>query len=140
MNYFDDLQKKEKLHFAAENGDLTEIEKLIEAGFLINQFDEAGETPLTRAAKENRIDAVKLLIKLGADVNLRDEEKIGETPIRAVAENCSFEMAEVLIKAGANPKIPGWMMLTALDKAQNRKKPEGIAVYQLLISAAKKFP
>ena len=46
-------------------------------------------------------------------------------------------MAELLVNAGANPTIPGWMQLTALDRARDRKKDEGKRVYELLVKAAK---
>ena len=31
------------------------------------------------------------------------------------------------------------MMLTALDKSEERKKPEGVRVHQLLLKAAQRF-
>jgi len=56
-----------------------------------------------------------------------------------VAGNCSFEVAKLLIDSGADPTIPGWMQLTAVHKARDRKRPEGLRVHQLLEQAARKF-
>ena len=74
----------------------------------------------------------------GADVNAHDKEKIGETPLGLVAANCSYKMAELFIAAGADPTIPGWMKITALDRAAKRKKEEGKKVYSLLLGVSRK--
>ena len=39
-----------------------------------------------------------------------------------------------MIRVGANPIIPGWMQLTALYRAGNRKEGEGKRVYKLLLA------
>jgi len=131
--------EKEKLHIAAEDGNLEKVKSLVSEGFDLNAFDEdLSLTPLHCAAKNENIDVVKFLIAAGAEINTHDEDRIGETPLGEVASSCSYEIAETLIKAGANPIIPGWMGLTALDRAKERKKPDGIRVYELLLKAAKK--
>lgn len=137
-NFNDDWYEQEKLHFAIRKGDLKEAQNLIDQGYDINGFDMEGNTPLLYAASENNLDAVKFLLDLGADVNAHDEEKIAETPLGQVAQNCTYEMARTLIDAGADPTIPGWMQITALDRAEERKKPEGVRVYELLKKASKK--
>ena len=135
----EDWYIKEQLHIAAGDGDLKRVKKLIDEGYDLQAFDEGlSFTPLHYAVKNAQIEAVKYLISLGADVNAHEEEKIGETPLGEVAENCTYEMAEILVKAGANPIIPGWMQLTALDRASERKKDEGRRVYELLLETAKK--
>jgi ankyrin repeat protein len=78
------------------------------------------------------------LLSVGANVNAYDEGRIGETPLGAVAESCSYEMAKLLVDAGANPAIKGWMGLTAIYRAKQRKKTEGQSVYDLLIETAKR--
>jgi len=135
----DDWYEKERLHRAAESGDIEEIKALLEQGLPINAFDEdLSRTPLHYAAIEGRIDAVRYLIEAGADVNAHEEEKIGETPLGAVAANCTFEMAKILIEAGADPTILGWMTLTALDRSAERKRPEGKKVHKLLVDTVKR--
>jgi ankyrin repeat protein len=134
-----DWYEKEQLHFAADDGDLDKVKNLLEQGSDVNAFDEdLYFTPLHFAAKGGHIEVVKYLLSVGADVNAHEEEKIGETPLGEVAANCSYEMAEILVNAGANPTIPGWMQLTALDRARNRKKEEGRRVYGLLLEVAQK--
>ena len=113
--------------------------RLLNEGHELNVFDELGKTPLHYAAERGHLDVMRLLLSSGADVNAHDERVIGNTVLRDVASNCSFDVAKILIDAGADPTIPGWMLLTALDKAQERKKPEGLQVRQLLEQAAGRF-
>jgi len=135
----EDWYIKEQLHIAANDGDLEKVKKLIEEGYDIHAFDsDLSFTPLHYAVNSGNIEVAKYLISLGANVNANEEEKIGETPLGEVAANCSYEMAEMLVKAGANPTIPGWMQISALERASERKKEEGKRVYELLLETSKK--
>jgi ankyrin repeat protein len=78
----DDWFQKEQLHFAAADGDLQRVIKLIENGYDVNAFDEhLAHTPLHYAAREEHIEVVDYLISAGAQINAHEEEKIGETPL-----------------------------------------------------------
>ena len=134
-----DWYEKERLHRAAESGNLEEVQALLADGFPINAFDDLSHTPLHRAAIAGNVAAVRFLLQAGADVNAHQEERIGNTVLRTVASECSLEMAKILVEAGADPTIPGWMMLTALDKSAERKKPEGKEVHRFLVAAAKRL-
>jgi ankyrin repeat protein len=134
----DNWFEQEQLHFAASDGDLDKVKELIEKGYDVNTFDaDLAFTPLHYSVRGEFLEVTKYLLKNGANVNAHDEDKIGETPLGDVAATCSFEMAELLVKVGANPTIPGWMQITALHRAQNRKKEEGKKVYELLAKTAK---
>jgi ankyrin repeat protein len=132
----DDWFEKEQLHFAAQDGDIVRVRKLVSKTMPLNVFDEIGKTPLHYAVENEHFDVVKFLIEAGADVNAHDETTIGNTPLAEVAGSCSFEMANLLINAGADPTIRGWMQLNALDRAKNRKRDDGPKVYQLLLKAS----
>jgi len=129
----DNLFSKDRLHFAAQNGNVEEIKQIVAEGCDINRFDDIGYTPLHYAIKVENLEVAQLLINMGADVNAHDSDRAGNTPLAEVAKNCSFEVARFLIENGADPTIPGWMGLSALDRASNRKKPEGRRVYELLV-------
>ncbi len=135
----DEWFQKQQLHFAASDGDLEKVKQLVADGYDVNAFDEdLAHPPLHSAAMDEQIEVVKYLLSVGADVNEHDDEKIGKTPLGQVADSCSVEMANLLIAAGANPTIRGWMWRTALDRAAERKKPEGKKVYELLLSTAQR--
>lgn len=135
----DDLEDEfdeSDLHFAAHDGDLTRVRQLLADGRSPNAFDEISMTPLHYAAKEGHIEIMRLLVEAGADVNAHEEARIGNTPLREVAGNCSLAVATFLVDSGADPRIPGWMQLTALHQAEKRKEPEGQRVYALLKTVA----
>jgi ankyrin repeat protein len=134
-----DSYEQELLHYAAQSGDIEECKRLLDEGHPPNVFDELGMTPLHYAVQSQHLEVMKLLIDSGANVNAHDERVIGNTPLGEVAGNCSFTIAKLLIDSGADPTIPGWMQLTALHKAKERKRPEGLRVRQLLEQAAGKF-
>ena len=136
---FEDVLQREQLHSASAKGDIAEVSRLLNEGHDPNSFDELGRTPLHYAAQHGHLDIMRLLLASGADVNAHDESVIGDTALGHVASNCSFEVAKILVDAGANPTIPGWMMLTALHKSEQRKKAEGVGVHQLLLKAAQHF-
>ncbi len=129
---------RERLHMAVQDGDLEEVKKLVYAGHDLDVFDDISNTPLHYAAESENIEIARYLLASGADPNANEEAKIGNTPLGQVAGNCSYEIAHLLIEAGANPTIPGWMQLTALHHASQRKKKEGQRVYDLLLRTAKK--
>ncbi len=131
--------EKEELHYASSKGDLKRVKELVAEGHDVNAFEtDLAWTPLHHAAMKGQIGVMKYLLSAGADVNANDDDRIGETPLGAVAQNCSYQVAEFLVKAGADPTIEGWVGLTALDRASERKKPEGRRVYELLLEASKK--
>ncbi len=128
--------EREQLHFAAQDGDLSRIKRLLAEGSDINAFDDLGMTALHWAAKKEHLDVAAYLIEAGADVNARHEPQIGNTALGEIAGNCSFEMARLLVDSGADPSIRGWMQLNAIDRAKGRKRGDGPRVYALLIEAA----
>jgi ankyrin repeat protein len=142
IRFTDDLSLEERfelgrLHQAASDGDLEEIQRLLQAGqaHLLNVFDELSLTPLMRAAMAGHVEAVKLLLAAGSDVNANDGQRVGNTALNEVGGDGSFEMIEVLVNAGADPTIRGWMNLNALDRARSRSP----AIYAMLQEAAQKF-
>jgi ankyrin repeat protein len=130
--------QREHLHRAARDGDSAEVQKWLAAGYPVNRFDDLGRTPLHYAVAGEHADVVDVLLRAGANVNAHDERVIGDTPLGESAASCSYDMARRLIEAGANPTIPGWMLLSALDRASERKSPEGQRVLKLLQEAAKR--
>lgn len=134
-----DLFEPKPLHDAAYAGDIEEVKRLLDEEYQPNEFDDLGKTPLHYAAEGCQLEVMKLLIDSGASVNAHDERVIGNTPLGEVAGSCSYEVAKLLIDSGADPRIPGWMHLTALHKARQRKRPEGLRVCQLLEQSAKRL-
>lgn len=66
-------------------------------------YNSPGDTPLTAAIWHKRLDAVKLLVSLGAGVNLRDGSS--DTPAGVASYTRNVEMIEYLADQGADVTI-----------------------------------
>ncbi len=62
-----------RLHWSLVNGDVKYITSLIKEGDQVNSLNNLGQTPLHIAYKRGRIEMATLLIKLGADQTIRDQ-------------------------------------------------------------------
>ena len=60
------------LHSAAEAGDVAIIKSLLALGFSIDGRNDTGLTPLMMSAANGKLQAVKCLLKQGADPSLQD--------------------------------------------------------------------
>mmetsp|Transcript_8056 Transcript_8056/g.11421 ORF Transcript_8056/g.11421 Transcript_8056/m.11421 type:complete len:115 (-) Transcript_8056:85-429(-) len=69
----------EQCRDAIKNGDNSGVKKLLEAKANPNYKDPSGNTLLHMAAMFDRTDAVKLLMRLGANAETKNAQK--ETPI-----------------------------------------------------------
>jgi ankyrin repeat protein len=139
----DDWFERERLHRAAEAGDLALVRELLGGGCPINAFDPLGKTPLHYAVQGEYFSIVNFLLRSGADVNAHDERVLGDAPLCEVASTCSLCMAQLLLESGADPTTRGWLQHNALDRAKRRKREEGTgsegqAVFNLLREAARK--
>lgn len=131
--------QRERLHRAAQDGDLVKVNDLIERKYPLNRFDDLGNTPLHYAVQHNRLEVVKRLLEAGANVNAHDERVIGNTPLGGNARDCTFEIAKCLVDAGADPTIRGWMHLNALDGVREREDANARKILRLLEEAAERF-
>lgn len=85
INLSDNEQKWTCLHFAARDGNVPVMRRLIEAGAKIDAVDVFGNTPLLRAVMGARSDAsaIELLVHSGADPDLKNKSSVSP---RALAE------------------------------------------------------
>jgi ankyrin repeat protein len=135
-SWLDEQFEKQRLHSAAQHGDLSLVGRLIDDGFDVNAFDEMGKTPLHYAVEHEHLEVARFLIERGADVNAHHEPTISNTPLAEIAARCSYDIAKLLVDSGADPRIAGWMGLNALHRAKDRKRDEGRRVYELLVRAS----
>ena len=91
------------LHDAVCEGDLKEINRLIDEGFDINSLDDSryGATPLHVTLLCGQLSAAELLIKKGAKIDARGGQIIG-TPLYVAAYSGNTIIAKLLIEKSAN--------------------------------------
>ena len=88
------------LHYAASTGQQSVIEYLLEQHAYIDAASKNGTTPLMMAARANRADAARLLVREGADPSLRNE--------------AGLAAADYLTRAGASAEAK-WMQERASE-------------------------
>ncbi|MBX3664254.1 MAG: ankyrin repeat domain-containing protein [Burkholderiales bacterium] len=91
------------LHAAAQQGDVTEIGRLVAARAAIDARDGYGRTPLHVAAHARKPEAVKALLKAGADPSLLERDRYDAVTIAAVADDEATLRA--LLEGGASAKL-----------------------------------
>ncbi len=94
-------EPEDSLSGAALAGDLDYIKQHLAEGADINEIDSRLRMPpLTLATMMGHIKAAELLIQLGADVNIKQED--GGTPLHFAMFLGRFELTELLLKEGAD--------------------------------------
>ena len=112
------------LHDAAIRGDVTEMRRLLEEKSDVNSRDEDGWTALHFAAQGGRVEAVRLLLCNGAEIDAQSS-KTGNTALMYAARDGnsgSEEVVKLLLERGADINLREWQMggHTALSLAQWR--------------------
>jgi ankyrin repeat protein len=103
-----DDERLSALHVAATQGNVECIQLLLDAGHEINCISDAYQyrgTPLQVAAYRKKEEAVKCLLRIGADPNVYLYKS--DYPLLAACENCSLEAVGMMLVAGADARGNG---------------------------------
>ena len=86
------------------NDDIESIKNYIDSGYDLNiQNDVGGDTTLIYATSNNKIEIVKLLLNVGADIDKQNNR--GNTALTVAAYNNNREIVEILLDYGADEFI-----------------------------------
>jgi len=92
-------------------GDAAVIKRLLDAGANAGAPGKDGETPLMVVARGGNVEAARLLLDHGADVNAQEAWR-GQTALIWAAAQKQPEMVRLLLKRGANANarsmVPEW--------------------------------
>jgi len=91
---------------AAATGRLVHlISNLAHKPELVNAYSEDGFQPLGLAAYFGKNEAVKYLIKAGAEVNSPSKNSLRVTPLQSAVAGGHLEITRLLLEAGASPNV-----------------------------------
>ena len=102
------------IYQAAANGDIVEVENLLNQGVNVNMrlFPGDNSTPIHWASSRGKDEVIKLLIARGADINASDKE--GATVLMVAWMTKNPTTINLLLKHGADVNIKdkeGWSIL-----------------------------
>src|SRR6266540_6078626 len=83
----------------------------------VNDANAEGFTPLGLAAFFGHVEAVKVLLEHGADVNAKPPSRFQNTAVDSAVSGDHAEVVRVLLAAGADPNIRSEANYTTLQKA-----------------------
>lgn len=108
------------VQMAAANGHADIVRLLALKGVNVDERNELGETPLHLATKGNKLEAMSMLIGLGADV-MAKTDKVGMMPMHYSCMYGFSEATMMLLKAGADAHAPNSTRLgrTPLETAKD---------------------
>jgi len=89
------------LCLAAENGEMVRVRSLLEDGADVDGRDDCRWTPLMRAAGEQRLAVIRLLIERGAQLHVQDTTG-GWTALIWAAKEGYLDIIRQLLNAGAD--------------------------------------
>jgi uncharacterized protein len=93
------------LHYAALDGPVDRVRRLIADGLSVAATDKDGFTPLHFACQQYRDEVVQVLLEAGAPLDARDAW--GNTPLSRAVFNAKGDPTVVrrLVEAGADPDL-----------------------------------
>jgi ankyrin repeat protein len=92
------------LHEAAAAGDVEALREIVKREpHLVSRCDEEGWTALHRAAREGRLDVMRALLELGADVEDRSCAAPRVQPLHEAVRSGGEAAVALLLAADANP-------------------------------------
>ena len=114
---------------AAAQGNLARLAELAGRVDVNARLTGDGDTALHRAAARGQVEAVRLLVKRGADVNAVDDE--GTTPLILASYRGHVEVAKLLLQAGA--KVDAQEMKFRLSSLNHAVGRNDAALVKLLL-------
>jgi ankyrin repeat protein len=83
------------------DGDITQLQELLEKGYYLESVDGRKHTALSEAACQGHVPMIQYLLSLGANPNTMNDT--GRTPLWRAAFNGHLEAAQILLDAGGDP-------------------------------------
>ena len=115
-----DRQLGARLVLAAGRGSVEEIERLLDEGASVDAQDANGRTALVAAAYGNHLDAARVLVGAGADVNIKDDTEQSAYLISTSEVGDDPRLLEMMLENGADVRSLDSYDGTGLIRAADR--------------------
>ncbi|MFN3191034.1 MAG: PQQ-binding-like beta-propeller repeat protein [Aureliella sp.] len=116
-----DAQEPSELWDAAQRGDTAEIRSLLDAGVDPNAPTQYNATALMYACGRGHEEAVKMLLKAGANPNNKDRF-YNATPMAWAAMKQNKDIAVLLVEAGCEDILPALRLAMLADDTEATKR------------------
>lgn len=105
------------LEYIAKTGKLLKLtDFLIKQGFFnINDQDSAGVTALMIACENNNIEAIKLFLELGAEINLQNSNGNSALMFNLLSDEPNLDAIDLLLSSGADKNLKNNENINAVD-------------------------
>jgi len=117
------------LSAAALEGFTRVVEYLLKFPQELDILDASGTSLLHRAARNGKSDIVEMVIRAGANPNVRNVNEL-DTPLHHVAWHGDTDMVKLLLRLGADPHAKNADGTTPLDRAHHSRSRETIAAFE----------
>jgi ankyrin repeat protein len=109
---------------AAFEGRVADVQKMLALGAPADGSEDSGFTPLMWAARGGQVEAMKVLVDAGAQLDRIDRGPNGWTPIMHALHKDQTKAAKALLGWGANPNAATPSGETPLMRAVCQNNPE----------------
>ena len=121
------------LHEAAATGNARRLKTILgQSRSRVNTANPEGFTPLGLAAFFGHLDAAKVLLEQGADVNVKAPSRFANTALDAAVSGDHPDLVKALLAAHGDPNVRSEANYTPLHKAAAHGN---LAVVQMLLDA-----
>jgi ankyrin repeat protein len=126
---------REPLHYAMRSRNVVVAEALLDARANPNAVSHLGFTPLSVAIEEDNAEAIALLLKRGAEVNLKPRTRRYTPPLHTAVAAHKPALLRLLLEAGAEPDAPNERGETPLMYVGSASEEMAVAMVKDLLKA-----
>lgn len=131
------MENNALIHCAA-NGDLDLVKQRLADGQDVNVKNDAGETPLSQAAKYGHMGVVRVLLEHKVDINqINPDDDKDATALHNAAENGHDDVVRLLLAHGADLNVTDFWQDKPLHKAAEKNHMKTVQI--LLNKGAKTY-
>lgn len=124
----DDLNYQDILFKEVANDNIGLINTILEEYFLINSINKFGHNLLIHAVISGQLNAARLLIDKGIDLNFTDND--GNTALHISLFKRNYDLVDLLLSRGARVNIKNNNNETVINLLQNKQDSQMLKIFK----------